>query len=212
MPKMKRNKREDVPPKTGEATDPPPEEHDPLGESFYQDEPEPGAPEEEGETVEIELSDEAIDYVRQIEAERDEAVAARQRSLADFSNFQRRAVENEFRATQDGVGRVVRTLLPVLDHFDLALGQEIEQLTVEQLFDGMKMVRQELLRALETHGVERIAPAPGDEFDPMRHEAMMRQAADDIEPNHIVSVMQNGYALGDLVLRPAKVAVAPGND
>ena len=43
----------------------------------------------------------------------------------------------------------------------------------------------------------------------MRHEAMLRQDAEGIESNHVVLVMQPGYALGEQVLRPAKVAIAP---
>ena len=56
--------------------------------------------------------------------------------------------------------------------------------------------------------MQRIEPVVGDEFDPNRHEAVMRQPAEGIAPNHIVSVLQPGYAMGDQVLRPAKVAVA----
>ena len=50
-----------------------------------------------------------------------------------------------------------------------------------------------------------------DEIEKMEsqmHEAMMRQASEDVKPNHIVSVLQVGYKMGDLVLRPAKVAIA----
>ena len=66
-------------------------------------------------------------------AERDEAVAARQRALADYANYQRRSVENEARARVGGLVQMVRALLPVLDHFDLALAQDLSKLSVEQL-------------------------------------------------------------------------------
>jgi molecular chaperone GrpE len=45
-------------------------------------------------------------------------------------------------------------------------------------------------------------------MDPNRHQAMMRVPAEGIEENHIVGVMQPGYLMGELVLRPAKVSVA----
>ena len=75
----------------------------------------------------------------------DEAVAARQRALADFANYQRRAADAESQAASGGAARVVRSMLGVLDHFDLALGQDAGQLSVEQLLDGVQIVRDELL-------------------------------------------------------------------
>ncbi|UCD76504.1 MAG: nucleotide exchange factor GrpE [Phycisphaerales bacterium] len=166
----------------------------------------------EASVEEIELSEEAAELFSRLEAERDEAVAGRQRALADYRNYQRRAMENEVRAAQDGVARVVRSLLPVMDHFDLALNQDLSQLNVEQMVGGVKIVRDELTKALELHNVQPISPEIGDEFDPNLHQAMMKQAAEGIEPNHIVMVMQPGYQLGDLILRPAKVAVAPAEE
>jgi molecular chaperone GrpE len=107
---------------------------------------------------------------------------------------------------------VVRSLLGVLDHVDLALEQDTAQITVEQLVVGVKIVRDELARALAGHGVKRVEPVAGDEFDPSCHEAVLHQPAADVDPNHIVSVLQPGYMMGDLVLRPAKVAVAAPSD
>jgi molecular chaperone GrpE len=156
----------------------------------------------------IEMSEEAAALVREIERERDEAVEARKRALADFQNYQRRASENERRALDEGMTRIVRSILPVLDHFDLAISQGKEPMTVEQLIGGVKIVRNELDKTLQAHGVERIAPEIGDEFDPQRHEAMMHEPSDEVEPGRIVKVYQTGYVMGDRVLRPAKVVVA----
>ncbi|MCH6551253.1 MAG: nucleotide exchange factor GrpE [Planctomycetes bacterium] len=111
-----------------------------------------------------------------------------------------------------GSAQVIRSVLGVLDHFDLALNQDHTRIDVEQLVGGVRIVRDELLKALQTHGVERVEPAVGDEFDPNRHEAMMRQPSDDAAPNTIVSVLSPGYTMGDLVLRPAKVAVAAAEE
>ena len=160
------------------------------------------------ELEEIELSEEAMGLVGRLEAERDEAIAARQRALADFVNYQRRAQENEQRARRDGRSDIVRSLLPALDHFDLALGQDTDQITVRQLYDGLRIVREELGKALESQGVRVIAPEIGAEFDPNEHHAVMRQATDDHEPNTIVAVLQIGYAMDGLILRPVSVGVA----
>ena len=155
-----------------------------------------------------ELSKDASGELEKLRAELDLAVEARKRALADFANFQRRASENEVRAVREGAARVTRSLLGVLDHFDLALDQDTTQLSVEQLLGGVRIVRDELIKALLSHGVTRVDPEIGEDFDPNRHEAVFRQPSPDIEPNHIVSVLQPGYTIGEMVLRPAKVAVA----
>src|SRR5215470_10381935 len=109
----------------------------------------------DGETApvrEIEVSAEAAELVKQLQTELDEAVEARKRALADFRNYQRRAAESEQRALQTGSTRVVRSILPVLDHFDLALMQKADQMTVEQLLNAVKIVRDEFNKALASQG------------------------------------------------------------
>jgi len=165
-----------------------------------------------GTAEEVELSLEAANLVKQLQTQRDQAVEGRLRALADFRNYQRRATENEDRAMQSGAMRVVRAILPVLDHFDLSLSQKADQMSLDQLLSAVRIVRDELNKALTSQGVERIEPARGEPFDPHRHEAVMRQPAPGVPPNSVVSTMQAGYALNDLVLRPAKVAVSPSGE
>ncbi|HED53010.1 MAG TPA: nucleotide exchange factor GrpE [Phycisphaerales bacterium] len=134
------------------------------------------------------------------------------RALADFQNFQRRAANNEIEASRQGVSRVVSALLPVMDNFDLALGQDISNMSAEQLLGGVEIVRAELLRALENQGVSTIIPNQGDEFDPEIHEAVARHSDGQTEPGHIIESLQTGYKLGGRVLRPAKVVIAEAGD
>ena len=158
----------------------------------------------------VELSEEAADLVEKLQAERDEAIEARTRALADFKNFQRRASENETRARGQGIAEVVRSLIPVVDQFALALGQDTNEVTAESLVKGIEIVKDELLKAMEKSGVKQITPQVGDTFDPNLHEAMMQQPADSVEPGHISMLIQAGWSLGDQqVIRPAQVAIAP---
>lgn len=129
-------------------------------------------------------------------------------ALADFQNFQRRSVENEKEARRQGVTSVVGALLGVLDIFDLALKQDPKTASVESIMQGVSMIRQQMSGALATVGVSMIDPKPGDDFDPHRHEAVAHVATADVEPGRTFQTFQPGYALGDRVLRPAKVAVA----
>lgn len=160
------------------------------------------------------MSDPLLDALRADLAtavhQRDEAMAARQRALADFSNFQRRANDAEIRAANGGAARVIRSLLSPLDHLDLALGLDPSATTVEQFLRGVRMVRDELGRALEANGVTTIVPQRGDEFDAQRHEAMLREPAPGVPADHVVATLQPGYVMGEMVLRPAKVSLSLG--
>jgi molecular chaperone GrpE len=148
------------------------------------------------------------DAIRQLLDDRDQIREDRLRALAEVSNNQRRAVENERRIEQAARASACRTVLPVLDQIGMALDQDLETLSAVQLAEGVSLIRDELIKALADMGVDWITPEVGDEFDPVRHEAMLRQASADVESNHIVAVMQAGYAMGEQVLRPAKVSIA----
>ncbi|MEM7227838.1 MAG: nucleotide exchange factor GrpE [Planctomycetota bacterium] len=157
-------------------------------------------------------SDEATttidEQVAAMQSERDEAIEGRMRALADFANFQRRANENEKRAREEGLTTVIRMLLPALDNLDLALAQDPETVTVDQVFQGVTLVRTDMDKLLQDCGLSRIEPFAGDMFDPGPHEAMYRQPTDEFPPDRVVSVLKPGYTLGDVVLRAAQVAVS----
>ena len=131
------------------------------------------------------------------------------RAIADFQNLQRRTAEQEPRVRLGAAGGVVRQVIPVLDHFDLALAQDPSRMTVAAAVDGLRIVRGELIKALERSGVELIQPKPGDAFDPHRAEAIMQAPAPGVGAGCVSMLLQPGYLLGETVLRPAKVAVAP---
>lgn len=153
--------------------------------------------------------DVTANLIDQITAERDEAIINWKRSLADYQNFQRRAAQNETEAHRQGVTSVLGSILPVLDHFDLALAQQTGDEASAKIIEGVKVIRAELIRALENHGITLLNPQPNDEFDPNRHSAITQMAAEGVEPGRISFTMQPGYMLGDRVIRSAKVGVAP---
>lgn len=153
----------------------------------------------------------------ELRAQIDDAHRKYMRSLADFQNFQRRALMNEQEARVQGRTGVVQSVLTVIDHFDLALGQDPSKATAEQIMTGVKVIRDELLKALQAHGVTPIVAAKGDMFDPTRHEAVMHQQSEGVESGHVVTTLQAGYSISvstadgpaDRTIRPAKVSIAP---
>jgi len=154
-------------------------------------------------------ADELVEALRAAVSERDELFAKLQRLAADHQNFQRRAQLNEREASDQAKRGILQSIIPVLDQFELALGQKTEGASPEAILGGVKMIQSEFLRILGNCGVTPINPEPNEEFDPMRHEAMMQQPAEGIEPGHVSMCLGVGYALGDRVVRPAKVAVSP---
>lgn len=145
---------------------------------------------------------------QQLAEERNRAL----RLLADMQNVQRRGVQNERVARQQGVGAVVASIVPVVDHFDMALTQDPRTATAESIISGVRVIREELLRALASQGVASVVPQPGDEFVPGKHEALSQQPGNGIEPGRILMTYQAGFVLVEgetqRVLRPAKVVVA----
>lgn len=143
-----------------------------------------------------------------VRAELEETRARMLRVMADYQNYERRAIQNQLRAKQDGSADVAIGVVGVLDHFDLALGRDASKGSAEQIIAGVRVIRDELIKTLGRHGVGLINPVRGEEFEPGRHEAIMQKSEADLAPGHVVMTFQSGYTLGDRVLRPAKVAVS----
>ena len=147
------------------------------------------------------------DLIAKLEREITELKDSRLRAVADLQNTARRGVENEARARTQGIMGVARGVIPVLDQFELALSQN--GLTAEQAAEGLQLLQSELWKSLARVGVEQIEPNLGDAFEPGKHEAVMQKAVDGIDAGAISMKLQNGYRIGDTVLRPAKVAIQP---
>jgi molecular chaperone GrpE len=130
------------------------------------------------------------------------------RSAADYQNLARRAQQSEADAREQQLMNVAKSLLNVLDTFDRALAIDPAKANTETLLKGIQMVRDELLKVLQKFDIKKIDAKPGEEFDPKRHEALMRQPAEGIESNHVAAQLSPGYTLGDKTLRPVKVSVA----
>jgi molecular chaperone GrpE len=166
-----------------------------------------------GEAAEIPVIDAELDAAQQqiakLQAERDDLNQRYLRTLADYQNSQRRALSNEKEAKQQGITSVVLNALTVLDHFDLALNQDPSKATAESIISGVKVIRDELMKVLQNHGVQLIPAAPNGVFDPAIHQAVMQTENPDIEPGHIVAALQPGYQLNDRVIRPAMVSIRP---
>lgn len=151
-----------------------------------------------------------VEALRAVAAQRDEQRALLQRTAADYQNFQRRARQSERETRELTSAGVVQSLLQVLDFFDMALRQDPETATAQQVLGGVEMIKAEFLRVLGGHGVGTVLATPGEEFDPTRHEAVEQRAGTDVPAGRIIETRSPGYTMGDRIVRPAKVVVAAG--
>jgi molecular chaperone GrpE len=135
------------------------------------------------------------------------------RLQADFENFRRRALREHTEVNQYGHQNLVKDLLPTVDNLDRAIdhARTSEDGDLENLLQGVELVRRELLAALAKHGVVLIE-AVGKVFDPAHHEAMAQAPDASVAPNTVIEELQKGYLLRGRLLRPSRVVVARAPD
>jgi molecular chaperone GrpE len=147
-----------------------------------------------------------LDELVKTAKQRDDYLALAQRTQADFENYRKRVAREAAAARDRGVGSLAKELLPALDNLDRALAAAAED---DPLLQGVRLVRTELKVALARAGIESFCPL-GQQFDPSLHEAVATaaQAPGGAASGTIVEVYQDGYRLGEGILRPARVVVA----
>ncbi|OGO35831.1 MAG: nucleotide exchange factor GrpE, partial [Chloroflexi bacterium RBG_16_56_8] len=102
-------------------------------------------------------------------------------------------------------GDLIKKILPVLDDLERALQNRPSD--TGPWINGIELIYKKLASLLESEGVKRIE-AQGAAFDPNFHEAISHEPSDVVESGHVIAVTQNGYMLGERVIRPALVRVA----
>jgi len=126
------------------------------------------------------------------------------RSQAEFQNYKKR-IERDNELTYASMkGDIVKKVLPALDDLERAL----QNRPVDDAWaSGIELIARKLQNILESEGVKRIE-AKGAAFDPNFHEAITHEPSEEVESGHVIDVVQNGYMLGERVIRPALVRVA----
>lgn len=149
------------------------------------------------ETVEV---PEVNPFEEKYNAERD----AHLRLAAEFDNFRKRTVKEKESSYSNGRADAVEKILPVYDNLSRALKQETADAAFKK---GVEMTMTELVKILSGLGVE-IFGEVGEEFDPNIHNAVMHIEDDTLGENVICQVFQQGFKMGDKVIRFAMVQVA----
>ncbi len=127
-----------------------------------------------------------------------------QRTQANFENYRKQTEKRVEEIRKMASRGVIMELLPIVDNFELALKNAPES----EFTDGINLIHDQLHKVLVERGVEPIEEMM--EFNPHFHEALMKVASDQPE-NTILEVLQRGYKMYDVVLRPARVKLSAGD-
>jgi molecular chaperone GrpE len=126
------------------------------------------------------------------------------RSQAEFQNYRKR-VERDSELTYVSLkGDIIKKILPILDDLERGLQNRSAE---DPWASGIELVVRKFQNILDSEGVKKI-DAIGAEFDPNFHEAISHEPADGVKSGHVIGVVQNGYMIGERVIRPALVRVA----
>lgn len=159
---------------------------------------------EHGLTVEDILDAEQTDEaaVADAPAEDHDLLLDLKRLQAEYANYRRRTEDQRQVEIERAKGSVAKGLLPVLDDLDRAdkHGDLTEGSALAVIAEKLRGVVAKL--GVETYG------AAGDAFDPQQHEAIFQAPTPGVETATILEVVEVGYRLGTIELRPAKVVVA----
>ena len=126
------------------------------------------------------------------------------RICAEYDNFRRRSQKEKDNLYGDIKANTVQQFLPVYDNLERALKQGTED---EAYRKGVEMIMTQFNATLEKLGVKKIESL-GKTFDPNMHNAVMHVDDEEQGENVIVEVFQDGFMIGEKVIRFAMVKVA----
>ena len=157
----------------------------------------------EAEGPDVELSD--VDAALLAEAERDLVGEYRDRAAraeAELKNFRTRVERDRVANREAVIAEVIRTLLPAIDDLDRAEAHG-------DLTEGspLAIVAQKMRAGFDRYGLRHIGQV-GETFDPQVHEAIVQIPTAGVTANTVADVIEPGYALGERLIRAAKVAVS----
>lgn len=129
------------------------------------------------------------------------------RLAADMENLKKRQERERAELLQFANENLIKELLPVVDNLELALehGRQLE--APPSFLEGIEMVHQGFLKALERFGVTPLMSV-GQPFDPTFHNAVMQEENPEVPDSSIIKELQKGYLMHQRLLRPAMVVVA----
>jgi molecular chaperone GrpE len=134
------------------------------------------------------------------------------RVMAEFENFKKRIDRERMEHAKYANQSLIIDLLPVMDDFDRVLAHipENANAEVKTIVEGIKLVQNHFMTALEKHGFSQIESCVGKPFDPNMHEAIGHVESNDFAEGIVAVEHRRGWKLCDRVVRPAMTSVSNG--
>ncbi|PPS16558.1 hypothetical protein GOBAR_AA04007 [Gossypium barbadense] len=159
------------------------------------------------------IEDEKVDLEKKMASLSEELSIEKERVLrisADFDNFRKRTERERLSLVSNTQGEVLENLLPVLDNFERAKAQiKFETEGEEKISNSYQSIYKQFMEILSSLGVEPVETV-GNLFDPMLHEAIMREDSTEFEEGIILQEFRKGFKLRERLLRPSMVKVSAG--
>ena len=154
-----------------------------------------------------EEQDESVDPLKAAEAQIADLKDKYLRQVAEFDNYRKRTLKERAELILNGGEKTITALLPILDDMERAIANGENTDDPQVLREGIQLVYQKLMKALEAQGVSKIETEDAD-FDTNLHEAIaLVPGMGDDKKGKVIDCMATGYKLNDKVIRYAKVAV-----
>lgn len=120
---------------------------------------------------------------------------------ADLENARKRMLKEQTRTVEYATKELVKRLLPVIDHFHLAIDHG-------EAGDGVQLAFKELIEVLSVEGLEEIETNPGDAFDPAVHHALTTMPDPEVSEERVGQIHRRGYRFKEHILRAPEVVVS----
>ena len=131
------------------------------------------------------------------------------RLQAEWDNYRKRTQAERESERVRASENLVMDLLPLLDDLERAIKHARETGEGGTLTDGVEAIQNKFLQILEKHKVTQIV-ALGEPFDAMQHQAVGTEEDASVPEETVVNVFQQGYKMGERVIRPAMVVTSTG--
>ncbi|MFQ5431224.1 MAG: nucleotide exchange factor GrpE [Nitrospinota bacterium] len=153
-------------------------------------------------------------YVEKIQKELEENdlklkdyIAAYKEKMAENDQFRARLEKDVVRRAEMKVAEFMRGVLPVLDNLRLAHESARSTKDIENVIEGIGLIQTGLRSLLSGFGMTELE-CVGMDFDPAVAEAVsVEESGEKEKDGKVLEVLQSGYMMGDMLIRPAKVKV-----
>jgi len=172
----------------------------------------------EDEDIEISADDEQVEEqaegkvaklrseLAETRKEKQEYMDGWQRAKADYVNALKRFEEEKKLERKRGIVQAAEVLLPTFDALERA--RAVQSLALNKIPEGFEAIARQLESSFASLGLEPVGEV-GEVFDPALHEALGIDAAQSVEEDNTVNaVLEKGWKIGEVLVRPAKVRVA----